>query len=830
MQILEDIQFEKSLPRENKAQILNKIAAFLRDWAGNPNRSEVSSLHSVKKVKGDTKLKEVWKFKVSGGDRILFTKGKFLEFAEEGHENDVVLLRFCNHDEQIVKARRLASARPKEEARDIETFIEESIDQEAVQIEYNPETAITRVFKHLSIEELVSIEGLQGIFYLNEEQRSCVNADYRPMVLFGSAGSGKTTIGVYKLIDLLKQNPEIKVGYFTYSSQLKQSAQKIFRTVLKNEIGEDGKSVYEKQVEFNDLREWLSIQAAANGETVNSPVQYDEFRKNFYFELRQNLSMHPDYKQVVLKLSAYEVWREIRGLIKGFAGESWQPGIQAGEAGCLSLQYYLSLGENYTAYSQEEKKVIYEIAMKYMQWLKKTGKADENDLCRQLLRNQEAVQRPVTCYDWIVIDEVQDLTELELYLLHTLVKLPGHFLLSGDYHQTIAPTYFDTRRVMSLLECRELRYGEDANRMVLTHNYRNPQRIVELANHLSDLRKLLFGKDKRNDYSHETAVKQNQGTLLSLCRNPEEKMKLLQEAVEKAYVYIVVATEEEKKALEKQLNNQVRIFTIYEVKGLENRLIIGVNLLSHFKDEWDIIRKHQEDGKFIKESQLYRYLINMLYVTLTRTEETLCLIEDECESSFITELLGSKWEHQKSFHAASFGLGEHSSVEDFYKEGLKFERVEDYERAMKQYAQIKLPQAKLRMKFCEAKLKEAEGLFLVAAQLYEEAHAKAEAAACYKKAKAYDRYYACLIEVDEEQFKREVLMNPAVDYERDLKPHLGSKLKKRIEALCLKEYELKLQEDRDELEYSLLYMEELEEQMKKVQNRLKLNKIGEVNE
>ena len=71
MSVLEDIRFEKSLPRENREQILGKVGEFVRAWESHIDPTELNRKFSVKKVYGETILPEVWKFKVGDGCRIL---------------------------------------------------------------------------------------------------------------------------------------------------------------------------------------------------------------------------------------------------------------------------------------------------------------------------------------------------------------------------------------------------------------------------------------------------------------------------------------------------------------------------------------------------------------------------------------------------------------------------------------------------------------------------------------------------------------------------------------------------------------------------------------
>lgn len=61
--ILISSTFEKSLPRNEKEEILGQIAAFSKAWQESKSHPENLVKYGIDKVEGRTFLKEVWKFK-----------------------------------------------------------------------------------------------------------------------------------------------------------------------------------------------------------------------------------------------------------------------------------------------------------------------------------------------------------------------------------------------------------------------------------------------------------------------------------------------------------------------------------------------------------------------------------------------------------------------------------------------------------------------------------------------------------------------------------------------------------------------------------------------
>ena len=205
---------------------------------------------------------------------------------------------------------------------------------------------------------------------------------------------------------------------------------------------------------------------------------------------------------------------------------------------------------------------------------------------------------------------------------------------------------------------------------------------------------------------------------------------------------------------------------IKEVKGLENKYIIGVNLLSSFKKKWEEMIRYDGEvkGVYLEESYFHRYLLNMLYVTITRAQENLCFIEDEVNADFIADLFQTVFQNETYFDVQVFELEEDSEAEDFYREAQKYEAAEDYQRALLQYEKLRMPKAQLRSSFCRGKLAELKGDFYKAGTEYEKAKEFELATKAYKKAGDYRAYYTNLINWNERLFMEQVLLNSEVDY------------------------------------------------------------------
>ena len=105
----------------------------------------------------------------------------------------------------------------------------------------------------------------------------------------------------------------------------------------------------------------------------------------------------------------------------------------------------------------------------------------------------------------MVVDEVQDLTNVQLALALRMLRKPGRFLLCGDANQIVHPNFFSWAQLKTLFFGDGVAAPGDLVH-VLRANYRNAAGVVELANRLLRLKQLRFGSiDRESNYLVESA-------------------------------------------------------------------------------------------------------------------------------------------------------------------------------------------------------------------------------------------------------------------------------------------------------------------------------------
>ena len=100
-------------------------------------------------------------------------------------------------------------------------------------------------------------------------------------------------------------------------------------------------------------------------------------------------------------LEAHAVFEEIRGV------------ITADAAGPLGREAYLALGIRQSIYGAEQRESVFALYQRYRQWLVEAQLFDLNLVAFDALALALATPR----YDFIVVDEVQDLTPVQLALV-----------------------------------------------------------------------------------------------------------------------------------------------------------------------------------------------------------------------------------------------------------------------------------------------------------------------------------------------------------------------------------------------------------------------------
>ena len=780
MKILITELFLSHIPQGKESFVLQKMSQFVREYVASKfNMSAMRTGVSVREIKNNRNGLRIFKLRINKGDRILFTFDT--DRVRSEYRQAILFLDYCHHDDQAMRGRMIGvSNQQVEEYLTSEESIDEFIDQQYINFDYDPNRVITRVINVETMGQLLDEREDKAVYYLNDEQFECLAPTDAPTFIFGSAGSGKTTINIHKAFILAMQ--PIKIAYFTYSSYLVEDAKKLFQKILE-ESPEYRADELLKRVHFYHLNDYISQEVS-----IYQTVSYEQFR-TWVIE-RQPLLL----KQ--LGLGIYDIWKEIRGIIKGMIPKEWidyrvnmkewslasdlvevivKKGLGHVDGEDLVLhaeklyeaktrfldqyelkavllmhqildQYllnhalipkeiYLKLDEQYCLYSSSQRELLYELTLRYQMFLSAEGKVDENDMARQFLNR--LMNQKVPLFDFVIADEIQDLTEIQIYCLIRLARNRNNLLFSGDINQTIRPTYFHTGRIESILKTSNTHLGFIKHQLV--KNYRSTKEVVDLANQVVNLRIQRLGLNKKNDY-HEIPIRGEQHPIYYFdAKHPLEMVKLIETGLNRHYVAIVVPDEEEKKNFERLTQQKGAVFTVEEIKGIEKDYIICYNVMTKYKTAWETILNQD-----VMYQNQYRYYFNLLYVALTRARHHLCFIEEDMPPS-LYEQFESEFLSFDTFDETELKLNQLSTDNQFYKEAQLYERRELYEQAITEYELSQLEEAKTDIARCRALMKNKEGHHIEAGHDLMHLKEYEKAALCYRQGHDRLNYLKALV-------------------------------------------------------------------------------------
>jgi len=417
-----------------------------------------------------------------------------------------------------------------------------------------------------------------------------------PLIVIGPAGSGKTALTLEKM-----KRASGQVLYVTLSSYLADNSRNIYYSNhYENE---------DQEISFLSFREYL--------ETMQVP----EGKETAYRAFASWLMRFPRQQRVA---DAHRLYEEFRGVITGSIVDKPY----------LSRQDYLSLGIRQSIYLSEERELVYSLFEKYLVFLKKNAYYDPNILAHGYMKHVRKI------YDFIVVDEVQDITNIQLQLILGSLKKADNFILCGDSNQIVHPNFFSWSTLKTMFY-RSADLESHKVMRILQSNFRNSGAVTELSNKLLRIKQKRFGSiDKESTYLMNS-LSENQGDILFIKDTDKVKQDMNQK-IRRSTKFAVLVMRDEEKAAVRQFFDTPLLFSIQEAKGLEYENVILLNFISgeraSFQEiikgvtpedlEGDIDYMRARD-KSDKSLEAYKFFVNSLYVAITRAVQRIYLIESD---------------------------------------------------------------------------------------------------------------------------------------------------------------------------------------------------------
>jgi len=476
---------------------------------------------------------------------------------------------------------------------------------------------------------------LDKVLSFDDEQQTIFELP-PPLVVVGSAGSGKTALTLEKMKQALGD-----VLYVSLSPYLVESARALYHA--NGYVNED------QQVDFLSFEEFLeSVRVPPGREAV-----YADFERWF---VRNRSGTGPK--------DPHALFEEFRGVITGAVGEqAWLP-----------VEAYVALGVRQSIFPAAERAAVHALFLRYVRHLEEAGLHDSN----LLAHDYRALVQPAR--DFVVVDEVQDFTNVQLRLVLQVLHQPGDFLLCGDANQIVHPNFFSWSKLKSLFFAERGLAGEGETLRILHANYRNSPLVTAVANRILKLKQARFGSVDRESNHLVESRGAHEGTL-QLLADDDAMRRELDAKTRRSTRFAVLVMHAADKAAARAVFDTPLVFSIQEAKGLEYENIVLFGFVGGeervFREiaagvdardlEGDTLDYARAKDKRDKSLEIYKFYINALYVAVTRAVRNLYLVERRADHPLLRLLDLERFAGTLALETAE------SSVEEWQREARRLE-------------------------------------------------------------------------------------------------------------------------------------------------------------
>ena len=481
-----------------------------------------------------------------------------------------------------------------------------------------------------------------------------------PVVTFGCAGSGKTTVSVEQYVDIVynKFNSispnEEELVYITFHKGL---AEKVRKDLL--EFAITGNCF-----KLDEYFAYVMNEAYDFHKAINEKIFIDWFNQN-YSEVEIKKNKNNKKKKIAPLLDKPDIARLIytyyRGIFKG------SKKLLNSKLNYLSINEFLDEMNDEEYLKDDEKEAIYNLCLEFDNYAHKNGLLSDNDYAINVIRQSNLIKK-TNC---IIIDEIQDLTEIEIIaVIKTLKEESKRIYFYGDPHQSINPNVFNNSTINKVFT--ELMEVVPSNNAQLGITYRTNIFLIKYLNELLKYRKDWIGSLSGGllEISEPEIVSQE-----SSWAGYVTNKKLYKDIFKSnPNSMIITPSDSVKENLLKKYPDidEERVISIYEAKGMEWETIIMYNMFSDYQVYFkDMI---SNNGK-AKKSTIHRMTFNKYYVGCTRSTKSFVIIEEDenifDENNIIFKTLLSSFAPIYKSEQISTYILENNTFEAWYKEALQ---------------------------------------------------------------------------------------------------------------------------------------------------------------
>lgn len=716
----------KGVPRNKHEPYFRRLLEFIKDVQ---KEKKVLSDHTIRKydIKKMRGTRGIFKFVLDSKD----ASRCLIEYESKddqifSQEPGIALLRIVSHKEQGELGRQMEQA-----FRDYSDFLEhdeaEGDDQEIDRTLGRKYMRTIYVHPDMSDEAFLKLlmdDDIRYVFKPSEKQLSVLRSP-GPTLLLGCAGSGKTLVEIS--LALKNAHALIDQGYFTFTSQLKDVAESVYAK-YQNMPGLKGTTSFHSLRDYTLSRLGIGIKNYMSFERFKAWAKTTMLKKKYHW---------------IGKIGIVNLWIEIRGLIKGYMGNDFYRNLEIKNADRIFNEHHLNklssmhairkrsktlhdyritdgqklfryvqtqnelinamfhhdfdsplidrftytgLKDTYSHFTKEERETIYDFAQNvYQPYLEEHNLSDDNDLAR---KNILEINRTFGGQlDFVLIDEIQDLTEMQIYMLLRLARNPENVILTGDVSQVINPTFFKKGRTGVIFRNRLAVDWDRTKVLTLDENYRNSRNIVEVAKQIVRIRQEILGKYTEDIVEESKELETTEGLPILIDIPEDDAIDSIRLWLDVPKVAIITANDSSKDKLNDALGVKKgassNIYTVQEIKGQEFDKAIVYNVLSDHDDIWHAIMNDETK----KSAAHYQYYFNLFYVAVTRAKRNIFLFERNRDLDILKRIRPLFEVVTENVHAV-MDLSSYMTEENILAQATENFVKEDYKRARVYYLQL----------------------------------------------------------------------------------------------------------------------------------------------
>lgn len=584
--------FDKSL-QGLEADVAEKVELIKKKFAYLPDNELKSYLNSQnsKHLQG-RKTGEIpfYKFRISRSARLFFCYGSDLKIRDTKYPQGTIILSkvVTDHDKQDKAGGAVIN----------QVFRFEEFSRKDTGIEVDKRTLVYEASTMMPV--------------LSDEQEECSTVSL-PCEIMGSAGSGKSSIAVEMYRRKVIENPNLRILYVANNPAL-----------------------------VKHIRECLSQAGVINPECLT----FGELStKNYHLLELVQKDTFTGFRDSLYGTKFTAVEKDIFAMCfdSGIKGNAC---LAETSERMVPKKTFLRETAKKEGLSDELASTIYELAIKYDEYLRKNKIWDNNDLARSLIH--KAKDRSFQKYDIILADEIQDMTGMQVQALIRCCKNYNICFL-GDRNQVIVPSTFDfgelEKGLYGKLE------GKTTVQRVLKKTYRCGEQLINYLNRLNLLRRDRIGAGSQEDDAFEESMRgdADSSMIAVLVTDPDTCHDFIEKAKETAQCSIIVDNQDTKDALAEG-NDAPNIITVEDAKGLEYNIVVLYNFV---RDNYNRFREIFDGTGTAKRSTLHRIVFNKYYVSCTRAIDRIVI----CENS----------EYADEFRTTLFdGLDEKNDIQELH--------------------------------------------------------------------------------------------------------------------------------------------------------------------